>query len=298
MSSPAVVIVAAFLLGACNAFIVPSLQSLLPSLVGREELPSAVALHSSTVNIGRALGPALGALVIATWGIAQAFAVNALSFLVLITAMMVLRPIRRPAPRLGPVLLRDSIAEIRMDPHLWVPIVIVAMASLVTDPVATLTPVLAERIYGFADTYAGLLIGAFGTGAVAAAFIVTGRLRRSLRTVGFTLMGTSLAIGSVALIDNGGVALLPFFIAGALYLTTVTTATSMLHLAVADEHRGRVMAVWTMAFHGIRPFAALVDGSLATALNSRAAVALMVIGPLVVAGKVARDAGRKKATAS
>lgn len=282
-----VVILMAFVLGSCNAFIVPSLQSIVPSLVTSKELPSAVALHSATVNLGRALGPALGALVVAAWGIAPAFAVNAFSFLVLIGAMRALRPISKPAPVTGAIRLRDSIVEIKADPRLWVPIVVVALASFATDPVATLTPVLAERVYGFADTYAGFLIGAFGTGAVAAAFIVTGRFRPSTRTIGITLAGTALAIGSVAATTEGGLALLPFFVAGAFYLTTVTTATSTLHLAVVDQHRGRVMAIWTMAFHGIRPISALIDGALATALSPRAAVVMMVLVPLLVATSLA-----------
>lgn len=283
MAPPWIVIVIAFVIGSCNAFIVPSLQSLVPSLVTSKELPSAVALHSATVNLGRALGPALGALVVATWGIAPAFAVNAFSFLVLIGAMKALRPISKPAPATGAIRLRDSIVVIQSDPRLWVPIIVVALASFATDPVATLTPVLAERVYGFADTYAGFLIGAFGTGAVAAAFIVTGRFRPSIRTIGITLGGTAIAIGSVAATTEGGLALLPFFVAGAFYLTTVTTATSTLHLAVADQHRGRVMAIWTMAFHGIRPISALIDGSLATALSPRTAVVIMALIPLIVA---------------
>lgn len=287
MAPPAVVIVLAFVLGSCNAFIVPSLQSLVPSLVTAEELPSAVALHSATVNLGRALGPALGALVVAAWGIAPAFAVNALSFLVLMGAMASLRPIRKPSPVTGAIRLRDSIVEIRADRRLWIPMLVVAMASFATDPVATLTPVLAARVYGLPDTYAGFLIGAFGTGAVVAAFLVTGRFRSSMRTIGVTLGGTAVAIGSIALTTTGGLSLLPFFVAGAFYLTTVTTATSMLHLSVADEHRGRVMAIWTMSFHGIRPIAALVDGALATAFSARVAAGLIALVPFLVAARLA-----------
>ncbi len=291
------VIVGAFLVGITTAFNAATLHSLIPSLVPAEHIRGAAALHSANVNLGRALGPALGALVVASWGFAEAFAINAMSFFALGVAMAFLRPAPGPSQEGRSVRLRDTARLIRTDVRLWAPIVIVAMASVATDPVATLTPVLAERVYGSADTYAGLLIGAFGFGAVMAAFVVIRRFEPSIKAMTMTLTITCLGIAALSVVTNGTIALVPLVVAGAAYLSTVSTSTAWLHVTLADEHRGRVMAAWAMGFFGLRPLASLVDGALAAAFGPRAAATLMVLGPLGIALWLRKKASRPPAAA-
>jgi MFS family permease len=280
-------IVGAFLIGITTAFNAPTLHSLVPSLVPADHLRGAAALHSANVNLGRTLGPALGALVVAKWGVGQAFAINAVSFFGLGIAIFLLRPavIRKGD---GPVRLRDTARLIRTDIRLWAPIVLVAMASVATDPVATLTPVLAEQVYGSPDTYAGLLIGAFGLGAVTAAFALIRRYDASINAMAVSLAVACLGIGALSLITNGQVALVALVIAGGAYLATVATSTAWLHVTLDDEHRGRVMAAWAIGFFGLRPVASLIDGALANAFGPRAAAGLIVLPPLIVALWLAR----------
>jgi len=165
---------------------------------------------------------------------------------------------------------------------------LVAMASFATDPVATLTPVLAEQVYGWPDTYAGFLIGAFGCGAVLSAFLVIRRFEPAVKAMAITLAITCLGIGTLAVITSGRVALVTLAIAGIAYLATVSTSTAWLHVTLADEHRGRVMAAWTIGFLGLRPVASLIDGALAAAFGARAAAGLIVLPPLIVAIWLAR----------
>ena len=284
-----VVLGLALLLGSTVAFATPALQAILPALVEREDLGAAVAMNSVTFNLARAVGPVAGAYVVARLGIPWAIGMNAFSYLALALAALAIRveaPQERPARRAR---LRDSVKMLRHDEHLLTLLLIVAAVSLTMDPVSTLTPAYATTYFHRPDTFSGLLIGAFGTGAVIASIIPLHDSDHPGRRIAVMLAVFTAGMVGFALLPTLALALGTLAIAGFGYLIGQTSATTQLQLSVSDEERGRVMALWSIAFLGTRPIAALIDGGLAAGVGPRIATILMAIptaGAVVLALRV------------
>lgn len=278
--SPAVVIGVALALGVTMALSTPALQAIVPSLVTRDQLPAAVALNAITFNLSRALGPIAGVFVIARWDIPTAFAINSLSYLALVVALIFVSPAPRQIQINGHFRLRDSVRTVRADRMLLAPLIVVGLVSLTADPVNTLSPAFATEVFGRPDTFTGFLVGAFGAGAVVAALLVTGRWRPSYRLIAVTLGLLSLGMGTFAVSSTEVVGLAGLFVGGFGYLSSVTAATSLLQLEVSDHQRGRVMALWSLSFHGSRPVGSLVDGAVASLSSIRLAGMAMVLPAL------------------
>jgi predicted MFS family arabinose efflux permease len=254
------------------AFTIPASLALVASLVDRRDLPSAVGLNSMTYNIARAAGPALAGLTVAHVGIPAAFALNAVSFLALVTGVALSRP--RPTEPAARGRFRESLRLLRDRPRLAALLAIVMIVGFTSDPVNTLSPALAHE-FGRPDTDAGFVIGAFGAGAVAAAFVLAGRVEGSRRRMALTLTLMGGGVTLFALTPWLSLALALLFVGGFGYLATNTAATARLQLEVEESQRGRIMALWGVAFLGVRPLASLVDGAIANAFGVRvAAVAL------------------------
>lgn len=288
-ASAPVLVVAALLVGVTSAFAVPAMQALLPQLVPKHALARAVTLNSVTYNLARAAGPVLGALVISTLGVTVAFALNAVSFAALIGGLFIVRPAPRPAAPPTRPRLRDSLAVVRADRRLTLLLLTSATVSFCSDPVGTLTPYFAEQVLGRRDTFAGVLVGAFGAGAVIAALTIGRAPRHVGRRLG--LMLTFLGVGLVAFAVQSQLVLAigSFMVGGFGYLAANALATSRVQMSVDDRERGRVMAIWSLSFLGIRPIASLLDGAFAGLFDPRVACVLMALPAFVVAAVVARD---------
>lgn len=284
----------AALLGIGFAISVPTMQALVPALVEAEDLDQAVALNSVTFNLARAIGPALGALVLASLGAAWAFTLNAASYSLLILALIVIRPRhveRRAAGGDGSV--REGLRYVRGEPGLLVLLIGVAALGFGTDPVNTLTPAMADLLGG-GDALVGWLVSAFGAGAAATAFGV-GAVRRRVAQ-------GPLGIGGLGLLAAGlvGFALSPgpasaigaLAVSGVGFLLAVTALTTELQQRVDENLRGRVMALWGVAFLGSRPLAALIDGAVADLLGPRVAAGVAAAITAGIAVWVARARGR------
>lgn len=279
--SPFAVIGVALALGVTTAFSTPALQAIVPSLVSRAELPAAIALNAVTFNLSRALGPIAGVFVIARWDIPTALAINALSYVALIVALVAVTPLTAQVTPSERPRLRDSARIVRAKSELWIPLAVVGLVSLTADPVNTLTPSFATDVFSRPDTFTGYLVGAFGAGAVLAAVLVTGRWHPSQRLMVVTLGLMALGIGTFALSTTELVGLVGLFVGGFGYLSSVSAATSLLQLDLADEHRGRTMGLWSISFHGTRPIASLIDGTIAATIGIRAAGLIMAVPALV-----------------
>jgi MFS family permease len=278
-----VVIVLALLLGTATAFSVPAMQALVPLLVPAHELAGAIALNSVTFNLARAIGPVLGALVVARLGIPAAFALNSLSYLALVAALVIVHPRPQGArPHQRPK-LTDSIKLVRGDAQLMALLFTVVALSLTSDPVNTLTPGFATDLFHRSDTLVGVLVGAFGVGAVLAAFFSGREPRDVMRRVVATMAVLGLGMAGFALSPNEWVGLVALVIAGVGYLASNTAATTAIQLGVDDNQRGRVMALWSVAFLGIRPFGSLADGAVAQRVGLRPAGVLMALPALAAA---------------
>lgn len=290
-----VVLALALALGLTTAFATPAMQALVPALVPREDLGAAVAMNSVTFNLARAVGPVLGALAVAHLGIAPAIAINSASYLLFAAALLLARPAVTRAERragAGRPRLRDSVRTVARERHLGLLLLVVAAVSLSMDPVSTVTPAFATRVYGHADTFVGTLIGAFGAGAVLASVVPFGESERPERVIAAVLALFAAGMVGFALSPAPAVGMAALLLGGFGYLSAQTRTTTLLQLEVSDAERGRVMALWSVAFLGTRPIASLVDGGLATWLGPRAATLIMALPIVAAAVALATGPGR------
>ncbi len=290
--TPTIVIVAALALGFALAFMVPALLALVPLLVAEEDLDAAVALNSVSFNLARAVGPILGALVVGGAGYGVAFALNAGSFLVFVAALAVIRP--RPQERARGVRpkLIETVRLVRSVPAWWAVLVATMVISMSTDPINTLTPELALDTFGGVELDAGLLVGAFGAGATLTAVTLTGWLRRQRRTLPAAMGVQAAGMLLVGLAPGLGVALVGMAVSGGGFIAGITRASVRLQAEVPDLQRGRVMALWSVAFVGTRPLASLASGAIAEVAGAQVAAMVLALPVLVLAPWVARQIER------
>ena len=269
-------------LGVVSAFSAPASLALLADLVPRTHLQSAVALNSMTYNLARAVGPALAALSVRKLGIPASFAINSGSYLILVVGVLLVQPAARQLASRGEARLRESLRLVRDQPRLLAFLLIVTAVGFASDPVNTEAPAFAHA-FGRPDTDAGYLIGAFGAGAVSAAFLLAGRVAGSRRRMFTTLVVLGAGVIGFSLSPWLPVAYVFLALAGFGYLASNTSATSRLQLDVAPDQRGRIMALWSVAFLGLRPIASLSDGAIAGAFGVRPAGVVLALPALLAA---------------
>lgn len=288
------VVLAAAVVGTGFAVGGPAAQALLPSLVRDGELPSAIAISTVPMTIARALGPALGALLITTTGPTVTFTVT--TTLQLTYALTMFRRERDTNARDGrDTRIRTAVAYVLHDrPVAWL-LVGIVVVGLGVDPVITLSPAIADSLGGAGDTV-GLLTSAFGVGALLG-FGVQPTLRRRAGiersgTAGLLVLATGLALWAVA--PTPALAASAMVVAGIGMTLSLTAFTTGIQQRVPDDLRGRVMALWSMAFLGSRPIAAALSGALADLGGEELALAVAVT--IVLLGAVASRPAHTRAT--
>ena len=266
-------------MGVTSALSSPAQMSLVTALVDEEDVPQAVALNSMTFNLARAVGPASAAAVIAGLGLPWAFAVNSASYLLLIAGLALVHP--REEERAQRASLLESLRLLRENRSLVLALAVVMVAGFGSDPVNTESPAFAHA-FGRSASWAGIVVACFGAGAVAAAFLVAGRVAGSRRRLALTLGALGVGVALFAVTPWLPLALVFLAVGGFGYLGSNTAATTRLQLGVEPSQRGRIMALWTIAFLGLRPVASLLDGALAGAFGVR--VAGVVLATPALAG--------------
>lgn len=290
-----VVIGLSLVLGLATAFAVPAFQTLSPLLVPPSEVRHAIALTSVMMNASRVLGPSLGAVVISGLGIPWAFSLNAGSYLILIAALLWVRPRPQPPRPAERIRMRDTLRELLGDRRIAALLVLTGAVSFAVDPPQTLAPAYAREVLHRPDTVGGYLIGCFGAGAVVAGFTIAGRVTRSLRRTGIVAGVFGLAIVAYALSPGIGLTIPALVVGGAAYLTCSTAATTRLLTTIPVEKHGRTMAVWSALFLGGRPLASLLDGAIAASSVRVAALVLVVPMLSTAAWLVLRPPGERRA---
>lgn len=258
----------------------PAMNALIPSLVRPGELAAAVALNSIPFTIARAGGPAIGALIATTTGPASAFAIAAAGNLVFALLILPLRIQTHAAPHDGDRRVRAGLRYLREDPAIVLLLLGVAAIGVGADPVITLTPPLSAA-FGAGSSLVGVFASSFGVGA-GLGFVVLGPLRNRLglerlATTGLGLMSAGML--GTAVSQYPGLAIVALGVAGSGMTFSLTSLSTELQQRLPDELRGRVMALWSVAFLGSRPVAAGVNGALADATS--AAVAFAVVAAVV-----------------
>jgi MFS family permease len=288
-----VVVVQTLIYGFIAAFAIPAMQAIIPGLVSRDDLGAAVAMNSVTFNLARAIGPVAGALVVARLGIAPAIWIDAVSYLLLVAALLLVHPATSKPPHAEKrPRFRESLHIVRHNKELLILLLAVAAVSISMDPVTTLTPQFAKQIFHRADTMSGVLMGAFGGGAVLASLLPyrqDQRLGRLIAPMLGLMGGAMIAFGLMPWLWAAAACLA---ISGFGFLAGQTRATALLQLAVDDRQRGRIMALWSLAFLGSRPLASLIDGGVAKLVGVRAATIILAVPVIAACALVLSAAGR------
>ena len=263
----------AFLTGCINALDLPARQSLVVHLVAeRSHLPNAIALQSMMVNATRFAGPALAGFIIAFAGEAVCFAINALSYLAVLLALLAIRA-RPGGDRSKSALhaLRDCLAYTFGHPDIRNALLRVAGVSFLVTPYTALMPLIAKTLLGGdARTY-GLLLGSAGAGSLLAGLYLASRARvdglQRLVPRAALLAGAALAL--FALNVRLALAFPILMVLGVAVAIVAAGSNTLLQTWVRDDMRGRVMATFSMAFLGVAPLGSLAVGSLAQAFGAR-----------------------------
>lgn len=255
----------------------PAQQSVIPLLVSREELPTAMTLNTAPMTISRVLGPAAGALVAARLGPAEAFAIAAgahLGFTIILVCIRL--PAGEPRSADADYSVRAAMGYVRRHPSLLVALGAVAAAGVGSEPTITLAPALVDDLGG--DTaLVGILASGFGAGS-ALGLVSLGAFRSltsiaMASTTGLGLMAVGAAV--VAALAVVPAALLGFAIAGLGFTWSMSSLGALVQIEAPAVLRGRIMALWIVAFVGSRPVAASAMGAIADAVSARTAMALM-----------------------
>ena len=256
-------------IGVGNALNAPAFSAVLPILVGRRDLPGAVSLQSFQMNATRVIGPAIGGLVLPTIGAAGVFAANAATYVFVIAALATI-PIPRPYPTLGEQGLRRLISGFAYARRSWFVrecLLTMFAISLFSLAFIGLLPVIAAENLGMDPrSFAyGALFAGFGLGAAIGAISI-GTLfvdRAKYRMVPLSLLAFAVLLAIFGFTRGPTPAYPVLFLVGLAYFMTVTALSTTLQEHLDDSVRGRVMALWIMAFGGTVPIGLLIGGAVA-----------------------------------
>jgi MFS family permease len=278
--------VLAALLGFNNAFENPSRQSFMLELVGPEHLRNAVSLNSTMVNVARVIGPAVAGLTIAAFGEGPCFLFNASSFAAVIFSLTrmdttKLSPVP-PTPR-GKGQLREGIRYIRSEPRLGLPLAMMAVVGCLTFEFQVSLPYMASHGLHSGSAGYGFMTAAMGVGAVVGGLWLATRGKTGSSALITSAIGYGIAMGLATIAPSlvwELVALLPVGAAGVMFMSQ---ANATLQLNAAPAMRGRVMALWFVAFQGSTPIGGPIIGAVMSAFGARAGLGVGGAACFVVA---------------
>jgi MFS family permease len=274
MATPERLVGLGLVMGVAGAFNLPAWQALVPELVPREMVASAVALNSVAFNVARTVGPVLGGILVATVGAGAGFGLNAISFLLVILVVAVIRGRLEEGQR-----ERSSISSaiglgLRFArytrPFRWV-LALVAMFALTSAVVQTILPNHNAALGGDELSY-GLILGAMGVGAIIAGLTrrnvveSLGRKARPVTIIGFGVFGIGVGLAPSLLVAG-----MFMFLSGMCWVWTLTGLNATTQLMAPDWVRGRAMSLYTLSFVGIYPLGSILAGALADSLGTRSA---------------------------
>jgi len=281
-------IVLALWLGTCTAFDIPLRQSMYVLFVDdRADLPNAIALNSLLVNLARVVGPAIAGALLSFTSEAVCFALNALSFLAVIGAFLLMRwPPHRPPEKVSGYWASwlEGVRYAASLPPVRALLIMVAILAWTIAPYSALMPVYAKDIYGSGPRALGWLLAAAGAGALASMFYLASR--HSVRGLAGIIVRASavsgFALATFAYTRVFAVALVLMVFVGAGLILAAASTNTILQTIVADRFRGRIAAFYTLAFLGVAPLGNLAAGALAGALG--VPMTFVINGVLAMAG--------------
>ena len=255
-------------LGIINAFDVPARQSLVYEMVDdKNDLPNALALNSSMVNLSRIIGPAIAGIVLESLGDGTCFLLNALSFVAVIGSLLMMRLpkyVKTEHKKNVYGELKEGMTYIKQTPSIAFVLIMLALISLLVLPFSTLIPYYAKDVFngtastfGVIDSFIGL--GAF-SGAMYLASQKTGTNLKRILFINTLVFGAGLILFSHEKFYP--LALVFVTIAGFGMMSQITVSNTLIQTTVAPAMRGRVISYYAMAFFGMQPLGGLLVGAI------------------------------------
>jgi len=292
---PWMVLVLAGVFGVINAFDMPTRQSFVVEMVGREDLGNAIALNSAAFNTARVAGPAVAGVLLATVGEGGCFWLNALSYVAVLVSLARMDLPKREFYRRGRSLGAGLMNGVR---YAWTVrplrnlLLLLGVTAGIGFQYLLLLPVYTRDIMHAGPRAYGLMVTAFGAGALLGALRLTERsnragLRRNL-LLGLAACGVGLA--AFAWSRAIPLSLAAGALAGFGLIVYVASTNTLLQLTTEDHFRGRVMSLYTLMFAGTAPVGALASGAIAqrwgAPLSTTVSAAVMLLGAVAVAWRI------------
>ena len=273
------IMVLASVLGTINAFDIPSRQSFLIDMVGREDLLNAIALNSSMFNGARIIGPAIAGILVASIGEGWCFFANGISYIAVITGLLFMKVSKPKALQRAGSAMENIVEGFRFARH-TVPVrsllLLIGVVSLAAMPYTVLMPIFAGKILHGGARQLGWLMGATGGGALAGALTLASK--RDVRGLGrwVSIAATSFGVFLTLFAFSryfwlSFILLLPV---GFAMMTQMGATNTLLQVMVPDRLRGRVMSLYSMMFVGMGPIGALLAGFSAAKIGAPTTVAI------------------------
>jgi MFS family permease len=257
------VYVLAILLGFVNVFDNPARQSFISEMVTPQDLRNAVTLNSVAMNMARVFGGAVGGTIAAALGLTLCFTCNAFSFGAVLISLAMMRtaelfPARKVERKKRQV--RDGLRYVRTTPELLIPLVMISVVGTLAWEFQVTLPLMASKVFGGNAATYGVMASVMGVGAVAGGMISTARTRPGSRTLCVAAIGWGVAILAAAVAPDMPLELIALVFVGYGSITFNSFAKTSLQLAAKPTMRGRVMALWALAWLGSTPIGGPIVG--------------------------------------
>jgi MFS family permease len=254
--------------GTALVFDAPGRHALTFQMVGREELPNAIGLNASLFNGSRVIGPAAAGVIIAAFGVGVCFAINAVSFLAVLTSLWLMRQeelVKVDRPDQHPSVLhsvREGLGYARRSPRVRLVLAMTTVVSTVGFNFHVLVPVLASETLDSGPRAFGILSACFGAGALTGALLAAALGRASWKALLAGVGGFSVALLALAPVQTVVLAAALLFVVGVCFTMWTANSQSVLQLNAPDHLRGRVLSLYLFAFAGLAPLGGLLAGWL------------------------------------
>jgi MFS family permease len=282
------VIVLAALLGVVNAFDAPARQAFVPEMVGKRDLPNAIALTSIMFNSARVIGPAIAGLMLAAVGAAWCFTLNGISFLAVIISLWVMKlpPHRRVLHTTTPwQQLVGGVKYAANNREISALILLSLVFSIFGISYSTIMPAFVQKVLHQGARAYGWMNTATGLGAITGAFLLANHNLSHGRRGKFLVL-TNIAFPLLLIVfaftTSYPFSLLLTYGLGVGFMVQFTTLNTLLQTRVEDEFRGRVMGLYTITFFGFAPFGNLLIGFLGEKFGLGFAMTLFAVLSLIL----------------
>jgi MFS family permease len=281
------VCILAVALGMNNCFENPARQAFVLEMVGTDNLRNAVSLNSTLVNAARAVGPAIAGVLIATVGEGWCFMLNSLSFVAVVFSLMsmdrsMLHP-SVPTPR-SKGQLRDGFRYVARTPELGIPLLMMGLVGMLAYEFQVTLPYAAKHVFDGSSQTFGLMTSAMGIGAVAGGLVTAAVGRTGMRPMVMSAFGFGVVMCFAAVAPTLPIELAALATVGFASVTFLAMGNSTLQLQTDPQMRGRVMALWSVAFLGSTPIGGPLIGWVTSISGARVGLGVGALSCFVAAG--------------